>query len=105
MAILPADCHALLRCHVCFVLQCCCLHALQDVSMHPFFVGRLKFPTAGVAVLQTMDMTLSQVYEALASRTVATSTLPHSPSDIREIVLPPVKSVVSAKRSMFTGLH
>ncbi len=73
--------------------------------MHPSFIGWLKFSMAGVSLLQTMDMTLSQVYEALASSTVAAPTQPHSLSTIQEIVLPPVKSVVTAKRSMFTGLQ
>ncbi len=60
---------------------------------------------AGVSVLQTMDMTLSQVYEALASSTVAAPTQPHASSQIQEIILPPINSVVTAKRSMFTGLQ
>ena len=73
--------------------------------MHPSFSGWLKFATASIPVLQTMDMTLSQVYEAVASSTVTAPTQPHSPSHIQEIVLPPVKSGMTAKRSMFTGLQ
>ncbi len=109
MAMLPADCQpgrpvfVVLPCMFCSALLF--LYALQGVSMHPSFIGWLKFSMAGVSLLQTMDMTLSQVYEALASSTVAAPTQPHSLSTIQEIVLPPVKSVVTAKRSMFTGLQ
>lgn len=76
---------------------------LWDKRSFPLQVRTLS--GQAVIVDATMDMTLSQVYEAVASSTVAAPTQPHSPSQIQEIVLPPVKSVVNAKRSMFTGLQ
>ncbi|DBA83058.1 TPA: hypothetical protein ACH3X1_006830 [Trebouxia sp. C0004] len=76
---------------------------LWDKRRFPLQVKTLS--GQAVVVDATMDMTLSQVYQALASSTVAAPTQPHSPAQIQEIVLPPVKSVVTVKRSMFTGLQ
>ncbi|DBA82410.1 hypothetical protein WJX79_005037 [Trebouxia sp. C0005] len=76
---------------------------LWDKRRFPLQVRTLS--GQAVIVDATMDMTLSQVYEAVASSTVTAPTQPHSPSHIQEIVLPPVKSGMTAKRSMFTGLQ
>lgn len=58
-----------------------------------------------VTIDATMDMTLSQVYEALASSAVAAPTQSHPPSQIQEVVLPPIKSVSFAKRLLFAGFQ
>ncbi len=111
IAILPADCQigrppsaVIPRMFCCALLLPACIARCEHTSIF-YWLAEVSTDPLLFALLQTMDTTLSQVYEAIASSTVAAPTQPHSPSQIQEIILPPINSVVTAKRSMFTGLQ